>query len=143
MDEPLVFGFLEGGEGLAALVVGLFARHDAVPGHAPEGHLAHGDGRGVDEQSGHFLVAAPVRALDGVGEMDVRAIARAHGRVAQRRLHAALGGRGMGAPGRDDGQADDGEAGPGRLDGHAFAGQAGADAQQIGLYDVHNVVILI
>ena len=142
VDQSRVFGFFVGGKRLAALVIGLLAGHDPVPGHAPEGHLAHGDGRGVDEQPGHFLVAAPVRTLDRVREMHVRGIPFAHGRVAERGLHAALGGRGMGPAGRHDGQADDGESVVRGLDGHALAGQARADAKQVRLNDVHGGVLI-
>ena len=107
MDQPFVLGLFRGLKGFAALVIGMLAGHHPAPGHAHPGHFAHGDGRGLGEQAGHLLVAAPVRAFDRVVEMDFRAVAVAHDGIAQGRLHAAHGRRGMGAPGRHQTQTDD------------------------------------
>ena len=137
VDEAFVFGFFRGLEGLAALEVGVLAGNDAVPGAAEEGHFAHGDGGCFREDTGHFLVAAPVRALDRVVEMDFGAVAIAHDGVAESSLHAALGAAGMRTPRGNDAQADDVESGLGRLDGDAFTGQTGAYAQNVCVKETH------
>ncbi len=91
MDEAFIFRFFSGLEGLATLVVGMFARHNPVPGNAHIGHFAHGNWRSVGKNPGYFLIAAPVRALYRIIEMNFRGIAVTHDRVAECGLHAALG----------------------------------------------------
>ena len=137
VDEAFILGLFRGLEGLAAFEVGVLAGNDAVPGAAEEGHFAHGDGGCFREDTGHFLVAAPVRALDRVVEMDFGAVAIAHDGVAESSLHAALGAAGMRTPRGNDAQADDVESGPGRLDGDAFTGQTGAYAQNVCVKETH------
>ena len=107
------------------------------------GEFAHDNGRGVHEHAGHFLVASPVRALDRIQKMDIRAVALTHDGVAQSRLHAALSRRGMGTFGMDQTQTDDIEPGPGRLDGHALTGQPGTQAQQVCIYCFNHVSPLL
>jgi hypothetical protein len=136
-DEPAVLFLFFLLELLAALEVHALAGHHAVPGHPPVRQLAHLDGRVVGKEPGHFLVAAPVGALDRVGEVHVRAVALALGAVAQGGLHAAHGGRGMRAPGGHKAQTDGGEARLGGLDGRAFAGQAGPDDEYVGVDCLH------
>jgi hypothetical protein len=75
---------------LARFVVAAFPRHHTVPRDPPKSHFPDCDGGGFGKQPGDFLIAAPIRTLDGVGEMDVRAIPFAFAAVAQGRLHAAL-----------------------------------------------------
>ena len=137
MDQAFILGLFRGLKGFAALVIGVFAGHHPAPGHAHPGHFAHGDGRGLGEQAGHLLVAAPVRAFDRVVEMNFRAVAVAHDGIAQGRLHAAHGRRGMGAPGRHQTQTDDAEARLRGFHGHALPGQTGAHAENITLKNTH------
>ena len=89
VDQALVFLLFCGLKRLAAFKVGVLARHHAAPGHAHPGHFTHGDGGSFGKKAGHFLVAAPVRPLNGVGKMDFGAVAIAHDGIAQGRLHAA------------------------------------------------------
>ena len=90
VNEASVFGFFLCLKGLASLKVGMFARFHAVPGHAKIGHLAHGYGRSVCKNAGHFLVAAPVGTFNGIHKMHVGAVAFAHDGVAEGRLHPPL-----------------------------------------------------
>ena len=137
MNKPIVLGLFRSLEEFAALEVGMFAGNDAVPGAAEEGHFAHGDGGRFREDAGHFLVAAPVGALDRVVEVDFRAVTVTHDGVAESSLHAALGAAGMRTPRGNDAQADDVESGLGRLDGDAFTGQTGAYAQNVCVKETH------
>ena len=98
VDEAVVFGLFGGLEGLAALPVGVRARHNTVPRHPPVGQAAHFDGGRFHEHAGHFLVRAPVGAFHGVQKVHVGAVAVAHDGVAKGSLHAALRGHGMRAP---------------------------------------------
>ena len=140
VDKP-VFAFLFFGlEGLAALIIGVLARDDAVPRHAPMGHFTHDDGRAVREDAGHFLIAAPVGTLHGVGEVDVGAVALAHDGVAEGRLHTSLRRRGMRPAGRDDGKTDGVEAFHSRGERHAFAGKPGTNAQHVGINRSHDAL---
>ena len=140
VDEP-VFAFLFFGlEGLAALIIGVLARDDAVPRHAPMGHFTHDDGRAVREDAGHFLIAAPVGTLHGVGEVDVGAVALAHDGVAEGRLHTTLRRRGMRPAGRDDGKTDGVETFHSRGERHAFAGKPGTNAQHVGINRSHDAL---
>ena len=140
VDQPVLGFVLFGLEGLAALVVGVLARDDAVPRHAPVGHFTHDDGRGVGEDARDFLIAAPVGTLHGVGEMDVGAVALAHHGVAESRLHAALRRRGVGPAGRDDGKTDRVETFHRGGKRHAFAGKARANTQHIGINRSHDAL---
>ena len=140
VDEPVFAFLLFGLERLAALIVDVFARDDAVPRHAPVGHFTHDDGRAVRENAGHFLIAAPVGTLHGIGEVDVGAVALAHDGVAEGRLHTALRRRGMRPARRDDGKTDGVETFHSRGEGHTFAGEPGANAQHVGINRSHDAL---
>ena len=89
MDQPFIFLFFCGLKGLAALVISMLTRNNAAPGYPHPGHFTHGYGAGLGKKPRHFLVTAPVRAFNGVIEMDFGAVAFAHYGVTQGRLHAA------------------------------------------------------
>ena len=116
---------------LSAVGQSSFAGDHPGPGDAPMGKLAHGHGGQFAEKPGHFLVAAPVGALDRIFKVDVGIVAVALGHVAEGRLHAPLGGGAVGAAGRDQAQDGDLVALHGGFDGHTFAGQAGPDDQDV------------
>ena len=116
---------------IGAVGQGALAGDHPGPGHAPMGQLAHGHGGQFAEEPGHFLVAAPVGALDRIFKVDVGIVAVALGDVAEGRLHAPLGGGAVGAAGRHQAQDGDTVAVHGGFDGHTFAGQAGPDDQDV------------
>ena len=85
---------------LLAVRKDLFTGHDPGPGNAPMRQLADGNRGQVDEEAGHVLIAAPIRAFDRIFKMDVGIVAVAHGHVAQGGLHAALRRGAVGTAGR-------------------------------------------
>ena len=120
----------------SGLVINGFPGDHAVPGNAPVRHLAHRYGRRFSEHASDFLVAAPVGTFYRIGEVHVRAVSLAPAGVAQRGLHAALSGGGVGTPRGDNAQADGFVSGRSRRHRHALAGKPRSHAQKISVYGV-------
>jgi hypothetical protein len=140
-DEAVGRVLLGKGHALAVDHHLVVAPPDPVPGHAPGRQLPRRLGRHVGEHAGDQLVAAPVGAAHRVLEMDVLVVPLALDAVGQAGLHAALGGDGMGALGRHQGQDQGFQAAPPDADGGALAGQSAADDQRVGVDEVHAITV--
>ena len=128
------------GDGLLFAIHGdlaLTALHP-VPGHTPGRQFAYRLGSRVGEHAYHFLVRAPVAAAHRIGEMNVLVVARCPQAIAETGLHAALGGGGVGALGRNQAEYDDFLAAAPGADGGALARQATTDYQHVCVDGVHS-----
>ena len=108
-----------------------------VPGHSPGRKFANRLGRGLDKHAHHLLVRTPVAAAHRIGKMHIFIIAAPLRRIAQARLHAALGRCRVGTLRGHETQRDDLESAAPRPDGRAQTRETTADDEHIGVDRFH------
>ncbi len=102
------------------------------PGHAEVSEFADRDRGLLGKYLRNLLVGAPVGAAHGVEKVDRRIVTLGLDAVAERRLHAALGGTAVAAPRGYQGKYQYVMTGDGRLDSAALAREPAANHQHIG-----------
>ena len=119
------------------------ARGDTAPGHTPCSQFTHSLRRGVHEHANHVLVSTPVRATNGIGEVDVFVVANTLNDVSQGCLHAALRRLGVRTLRRHQRQNDGIMTAALGSYCHTQTGQTATDHQYVGVNNLHFKVSLI